>query len=1158
MNGDPRAAIDELAAATTPWLFGVRHHSPACAVALPPLLDALEPTALALELPADLAPWLTWLGHPDAVAPLAIAAVATHGDDLGFYPFAEFSPELVALRWARARDVPVHAIDLPVTGRGGRSRDGGSRGIERRLPGADDDSWERLVEGPGTLADPERVRRAALLYGWALRMDAREVSELDLAREAYMREALARIPGRVAAVIGSFHAAALVAESRKRESVPDPAREIAGVRASSKPGRAKASPEMVSSLIPYGFELLDARSGYPAGIRDPAWQQRLFATQRDRGDVAALVASCLVEITRLVRAAGLPASVPDARAAAEMTMQLAQLRGLAAPGRRELVEAAGAALAQGEMMGRGRVVARAMEAVLVGRDRGRLAEGTPRSGLAPHVAALFAALRLPVAPAAEPLDVRLDPLRSPIDRRRHVALARMRACGVPYGTEGESSAAGGVESLTTTWRVKWSPATEALIELAGLRGVTLRQASVGALRADRARLAAEDKLVVMSLVALAVAAAEAGAGELVGEVLEELTGPRLAEATLPELIAMLGVIDRIVSGHVVALPTEADDSVPGEIDVFAPPAIDRAAVMSAAVASVLGLAGSEALADARSLADLVRILERPEHAALGDGRLRWSIDQLAATGTPVIAGAAAVVQVLIGTRAAEQLAAAIGAWVDGGDAKLLAGRLSGALAVAGPLFEAAPVFLDGLLERVERLADADFLARVAALREGFEVLSNASRRRLLDSLRDRLGVLDVVTAIDPVLLAIAARADLVGRAAIERIAPMSTGTGMRPVPEDHATARPEAFPILSHDISVADRWRLILGQERQKMTPRTARAARALDELYGTGHGEGSRADGGQEHGFPTVRAWREEIEALFGARVFEEVAGKAAEHGRVGALLELDPASVTPSMELLEQVLSLKGGLGESHLGKLRALIRRIVDELVRELAVRVRPALSGAIGVRATRRPTGVLHLRKTVAANLAHVRVSGEDVQLVPERLYFRQRTRRHLDWHVVLVVDVSGSMEPSVIYSAMMAAILAAVPWISVKFVAFSTEIVDLSEHAGDPLALLLEVSVGGGTHIAKGLRYARSLVTVPRRTIVLVVSDFEEGYEVAGLLGEIRALVEAGVTCLGLAALDDGGAPRYAVPIAEQVAAAGMPVAALTPLELARWIGERIR
>jgi hypothetical protein len=356
---------------------------------------------------------------------------------------------------------------------------------------------------------------------------------------------------------------------------------------------------------------------------------------------------------------------------------------------------------------------------------------------------------------------------------------------------------------------------------------------------------------------------------------------------------------------------------------------------------------------------------------------------------------------------------------------------------------------------------------------------------------------------------------------------------------------------------------MILGHEREAMQPRSRRAARALDELYGHGHGEGSRAEqgsgGGQEAGYPTVRAWKDEIEDLFGVSVFEEVAAQAAAHGRIGALLELDPEQVTPSIELLEQVLSLKGGLGEAHLGRLRAIIRRVVDELVRALAVRVRPALQGATSPRVTRRPTSVLHLARTVSANLGHARIDDDaSVTLVPERLIFRQRSRRHLDWHVVLVVDVSGSMEPSVIYSAMMAAILSAVPWIGVKFLAFSTEIVDLSEHAHDPLALLLEVSVGGGTHIAKGLRYARNLVTVPQRTIVIVVSDFEEGFAVEGLLGEVRALVEAGVICLGLAALDDRGAPRYAVPIAEQVAAAGMPVAALTPVELARWIGEKIQ
>lgn len=1163
-SDDPARAITELAGARTPWLFGVRHHSPACAIALPPLLDALEPTSIALELPADLGAWIEWLGHPEATAPLAVAAVSPRGDDLGFYPFADFSPELVAIRWARARNVPLVAIDLPSAQRPPRAHGGDVLGIADRLRGAEDDSWEHLVEAPATLGEPERVRRAALLYGWALRLDAARgdgVPQLDLAREAHMRTAIAELtarPGaRVAAVIGSFHAAALL-PSPALWSPPGP-----------WPGQDAARAELVSSLIPYAFELLDARSGYPAGIRDPQWQQRLWAAQRAQADITTLVAACLVEITRAVRARGLPASVPDAHAAAEVATSLARLRGLAAPGRRELIEAVQTALTHGELLGRGRIVAKAMEQVLVGRQRGHLAPSTPRSGLAPHVAELAAELGLPFANAplsADPTDLRLDPLRSKLDRRRHVALCRLRACGVPYATQAESTAPAGLESLTVGWRIQLGPATEAMIELAGLRGVTLRQASQGTLRAERARLDGNDALTAAALVDLAGDAAEAGAGDLVAELLAELTGPRLAEATLRELIALVALVDRIAAGHAVALPIDPDAAVPGEIDPFTLPALDRGAILSAAVASVLGLAGSESLDDAKALAELVRVLE---HATLGDGRLRWSLDQLVATGTPVIAGAAWVVGVSIGARTAEALSTAIGGWLDAAvdpdTRRALAHRLRGALAIAAPLFESAPVFLADLLARVETLADADFLARVAALREGFEVLSNASRRRLLRVLGDRLGEtdarghgLDVLTTIAPALLATAAEADRAGRDAMARV---ERPVLVAPPPVEEAAPVPRApYP---HDLPVRDRWRMILGHERERMKPRSQRAARALDELYGRGHGEGSRDElgggGGTEAAFPTVREWREEIEALFGAKVYEEVAAQAAQHGRVGALLELDPDQVTPSIELLEQVLSLKGGLGEAQLGKLRAIIRRVVEELVKQLAVRVRPALVGATSPRATRRPSATLHLSRTVGANLAKVRrdEAGE-LRLVPERLYFKQKSRRHLDWNVVLVVDVSGSMEPSVIYSALMAAILSGVPWISVKFIAFSTEVVDLSEHAGDPLALLLEVSVSGGTHIAKALRYARSLAAVPQRTIVVCVSDFDEGFSVEGLLGEVRALVESGVTCLGLAALDDRGAPRYAVAIAEQVVAAGMPVAALTPLELARWIGDRIR
>jgi Mg-chelatase subunit ChlD len=366
-------------------------------------------------------------------------------------------------------------------------------------------------------------------------------------------------------------------------------------------------------------------------------------------------------------------------------------------------------------------------------------------------------------------------------------------------------------------------------------------------------------------------------------------------------------------------------------------------------------------------------------------------------------------------------------------------------------------------------------------------------------------------------------------------------------------------------ISNVDRFRLLLGREREKLAPNAGRAARALDELYGRGRGEGSGSDldggagGGREAAFPTAREWGDELEALFGEGVREEVLGVAAERGRTAAILELDPDAVRPSIELLERVLSLKGGLPEAALGRLRQMIRRIVEELVKELAVRVAPALTGIVTPRPTRRPKGPIDLGRTVRANLEHARVREDgSVAIVPEKLVFRTRQKRSMDWEIVLVVDVSGSMEPSVIYSAMMAAILHAVPWVNVRFLTFSTEVIDLSDHVSDPLALLLEVKVGGGTHIAKALHHAQTLVRVPSRTLVIVVSDFEEGYPIDSLLAEVRALVESGVTALGLAALDDSGKARFSSAIASLVAGAGMPVAALSPLELARWVGERIR
>jgi VWA domain containing CoxE-like protein len=80
--------------------------------------------------------------------------------------------------------------------------------------------------------------------------------------------------------------------------------------------------------------------------------------------------------------------------------------------------------------------------------------------------------------------------------------------------------------------------------------------------------------------------------------------------------------------------------------------------------------------------------------------------------------------------------------------------------------------------------------------------------------------------------------------------------------------------------------------------------------------------------------------------------------------------------------------------------------------------------------------------------------------------------------------------------------------------------------------------------------------MPARTLVVLVTDFEEGGPVEPLLTEVRAVAESGARPLGLAALDDRGQPRYSRAAAEEVAGAAPPVAALSPLELARQVCRR--
>ncbi|MGC0364022.1 hypothetical protein ABH922_002006 [Rhodococcus sp. 27YEA15] len=1135
--------VAAVVASTRPYLIGVRHHSPVLAAAVPALLDGFGPQVVVVEFPADFQSWIEHLADPRLVTPVALAGV--HDDRISFYPFADFSPELAAIRWAAARNIPVIAGDLPLasparTGSPASESTGSNRRIEAPTGRAGDDAWDRLVEIGAPDSSPEQIRTAAIAYGWAIRAATPQIGPSDLAREKYLRDCIAgRTESRVAAVIGAFHAPALT--HTRDEGTPH-----SGV---GEPAPAGA---VTTSLVPYTFTLLDDRSGYPAGIRDPQFQQAVWQSANDVDALERSIARLIVAVCREIRRDGEPAGPAEAREAIRVAGDLARLRNLPAPGRGEVVEALQTVLAGGDVLGRGRLVAAAMERILIGDRRGALAPGTPVSGLLPAVDDELRSLRLPNSTSPERKERRLDPLRSDLDRRRTVALARLAVLGIHYGDRIDGGVGvGGTDTLTIRTQMQWTPATEAGLHAASTAGVTLESAATGRLQISRDReIHSGGPTLGESSVGL-MEAAECAIAELVDRRIGDLE--RAPVVQLGDVVHALSALGRIRAGI-------GGVDVVGDLD-------DRARrvagqLRAAGLRALSGYANSVDEDDVSAVVGICRAVDRDADSR----RLRVVLDNFRRHGSPMMGAVAVATSMLLEHVDDETGARMVGSWFDTaldlhGRAALRA-RLRGLLRASGPLLESGSAVLVGLCERVEWLPDNDFVARLPALRGGFDALSPADRSRLLHTIRRRYpDEADRTTSMDPAATAVAARADIAGADAARAMGlavPSTAGS----VP-DRSTDRSHANTPDSRPTSAfgpLDRWRLILGAGRTALPPRAVAYADALDQMYGRGRGEGSGPSIGTDDAPPTpnVRERAQELAAMFDADVYAEVLSEIVIRGNPDAAQLLESATVRPSVELLTAMLTLAGGLPESRLARLRPVVATVVAELTRALAGRLRPALSGINVGRTTTRRTNRLDLRATTRANLhtAHDRGDGVLV-LAPQRALFRARAARSVDWHLVVVTDVSGSMEASTVWAALTTAILTGVPALDVRFLTFSTEVADLTEHAGDPLSLLLEIQVGGGTNIAKALRVVRQSITVPSRTLVVVVSDFEEGGPLGSLYGEVRALIDSGVRLLGCASLDESGNARFSADVGGGLAAAGMPVAALSPVRLAEWIGSKI-
>jgi Mg-chelatase subunit ChlD len=228
------------------------------------------------------------------------------------------------------------------------------------------------------------------------------------------------------------------------------------------------------------------------------------------------------------------------------------------------------------------------------------------------------------------------------------------------------------------------------------------------------------------------------------------------------------------------------------------------------------------------------------------------------------------------------------------------------------------------------------------------------------------------------------------------------------------------------------------------------------------------------------------------------------------------------------------------------RQVVAKVVAEVERRIAQRTRAAVSGALNRAArTRRPKPRdIDWNRTIAANLS--RYQPEHRTVIPERLVGYGRRQQVVARDVVLAIDQSGSMAASVVYASVFGAVLASMRALRTSLVVFDTAVVDLTDQLSDPVDVLFGTQLGGGTDINRAIAYCQGLITRPRDTIFVLVSDLYEGGIADEMLARMAALVAEEVTVVALLALSDEGAPSYDHEHAAALAELGIPAFACTP------------
>lgn len=520
--------------------FPIRHHSPACAWHIGRLIRELRPCAILVEGPISFTPLIPTILDRDTKPPIAIYThfidtarklykPAENEPDFGpyrfaaYYPFCDYSPELVALRvgnevGAKLRFIDLDYADQVLAEHASREQLGRPRveslmrethlqqsaylkALAERAGCRDfNEMWDHLFEANFQSRSTESFMREVATYCFFARSDASAESlraDGTTARDEAMAAAIAeelriKEPNQTILVVtGGFHTVVLpqLVESETKHRSP-----------TSPTSPTSQSPGAVQqALIRYSFEQLEALNGYAAGMPSPDYYNRLWRKFEDGiADPQATVAtSILVEIGALTRRkeTQLSLSTADEIAALQQAQLLAALRGHPGPTREDLLDGVRSCFVKGSMDAEGTVLMGIVGHVLTGKDIGDV---PATAGVPPIVASFRKECERSKLDISDSLKKKLslEIYRRDNHRRTSRLFHSLTFLDVPFARlmAGPDFVRGiGLERIHEHWQYAWSPMTEGALVNAAVYGATIEEASANRLREAIGRLEEEGK-----------------------------------------------------------------------------------------------------------------------------------------------------------------------------------------------------------------------------------------------------------------------------------------------------------------------------------------------------------------------------------------------------------------------------------------------------------------------------------------------------------------------------------------------------------------------------------------------------------------------------------------------------------------------------------------